>query len=105
MRRPSTRVARYVLAACPRTHLSSALHSSQIRADYKLVAKALGRIGTAYQRKGDLASAVKFYEKSLSEHRTPDILNKLRDVRFPFMRSWVAHADSATGGKGEGGDG
>ncbi|KAJ7590743.1 activator of Hsp70 and Hsp90 chaperone [Mycena floridula] len=51
-----------------------------LRADYKLVAKAYGRIGSAYQRKGDLGSAVKFYEKSLTEHRTPDILNKLREV-------------------------
>jgi stress-induced-phosphoprotein 1 len=52
----------------------------QIRADYKLVAKALGRIGYSYQKKDDLATAIKYYEKSLTEHRTPDILNKLRDV-------------------------
>jgi len=52
----------------------------EIRADYKLVAKAYGRIGSAYQKKGDLPSAIKFYEKSLSEHRTPDILSKLREI-------------------------
>ncbi len=52
----------------------------QLRADYKLVAKAYGRIGAAYSKKGDLPSAVKFYEKSLTEHRTPDILNKLREA-------------------------
>jgi len=51
-----------------------------LRADYKLIAKAFGRIGSAYQQKGDLASAVKFFEKSLTEHRTPDILNKLREA-------------------------
>jgi len=51
-----------------------------IRADYKLVAKAYGRVGSAYQKKGDLSSAIKYYEKSLTEHRTPDILNKLREV-------------------------
>ncbi|KAK0453173.1 activator of Hsp70 and Hsp90 chaperone [Armillaria borealis] len=51
-----------------------------LRADYKLVAKAYGRIGTAYSKKGDVPSAVKFYEKSLTEHRTPDILNKLREA-------------------------
>ncbi|OJT13177.1 Heat shock protein sti1 -like protein [Trametes pubescens] len=50
----------------------------EIHADYKLIAKAYGRIGSAHQRKGDLATAVKFFQKSLTEHRTPDILNKLR---------------------------
>ncbi|KAF5357580.1 hypothetical protein D9758_007450 [Tetrapyrgos nigripes] len=51
-----------------------------IRADYKLIAKAYGRIGSAYQKKNDLPNAIKFFEKSLTEHRTPDILNKLRDA-------------------------
>ncbi|QRV72649.1 stress-induced-phosphoprotein 1 [Ceratobasidium sp. AG-Ba] len=51
-----------------------------IRADYKLIAKAFGRIGTAYSRKDDLDNAIKFYSKSLTEHRTADILNKLRDA-------------------------
>jgi len=51
-----------------------------IRADYKLVAKALGRIGNAYSKKGDWDNAVKYYSKSLTEHRTPDILDKLRDA-------------------------
>lgn len=27
-----------------------------------------------------MANAVKYYEKSLTEHRTPDILNKLREA-------------------------
>ena len=52
----------------------------QIHADFKMIAKAYGRIGSAYQRKGDLPTAIKFFQKSLTEHRTPDILNKLRDV-------------------------
>ncbi|KAF7354943.1 Heat shock protein sti1 [Mycena sanguinolenta] len=51
-----------------------------LRADYKLVAKAYGRIGSSFQKKGDHASAIKYFQKSLTEHRTPDILNKLRDV-------------------------
>lgn len=52
----------------------------QLRADYKLIAKALGRIGNAYSKKGDLANAIKFYNKSLTEHRTADILTKLRET-------------------------
>ena len=56
------------------------MHKNQLRADYKIIAKALGRIGSAYSKKGDLASAIKNYEKSLAEHRTPDILNKLREI-------------------------
>jgi stress-induced-phosphoprotein 1 len=51
-----------------------------LRADYKLIAKALGRIGTAYSRKDELDNAIKYFSKSLTEHRTPDILNKLRDA-------------------------
>jgi stress-induced-phosphoprotein 1 len=52
----------------------------QLRADYKLIAKALGRIGSAYMKKSDLPSAIKYFQKSLTEHRTPDVLAKLRDA-------------------------
>ncbi|KAI0079741.1 hypothetical protein K474DRAFT_564439 [Panus rudis PR-1116 ss-1] len=51
-----------------------------LRADYKLIAKALGRIGSAYSKKNDLDTAIKYFNKSLTEHRTPDILNKLREA-------------------------
>ncbi|KAJ9092115.1 hypothetical protein QFC21_006981 [Naganishia friedmannii] len=49
-----------------------------LRADYKVIAKALGRIGSAYEKQDDLANAIKYYSKSLTEHRTADILTKLR---------------------------
>lgn len=52
----------------------------ELRADYKVIARAYGRIGTSYTKLNDLDNAIKFYQKSLTEHRTPDILAKLREV-------------------------
>jgi hypothetical protein len=52
----------------------------QLRADYKLVAKALARIGSAYIKLDNYENGIKFYQKSLTEHRTADTLNKLRDA-------------------------
>ncbi|KAF2488257.1 TPR-like protein [Lophium mytilinum] len=40
--------------------------------------RAFGRIGSAYEKLGDLPNAIINYQKSLTEHRTPDILTKLR---------------------------
>jgi len=53
-------------------------HGREVYADFKIVAKAYGRMGSAYEKLGDLANAVDNYNRSLTEHRTPDILNKLR---------------------------
>eukprot|EP00834_Sanchytrium_tribonematis_P001780 NODE_46_length_32145_cov_0.918711.p7 type:complete len:496 gc:universal NODE_46_length_32145_cov_0.918711:2481-994(-) len=52
----------------------------EIFADFKLMARAFGRIGNCYYKKDDLALAKEFYTKALTEHRTPDILDKLREV-------------------------
>jgi stress-induced-phosphoprotein 1 len=57
---------------------------NQIRADFKLIAKAYGRIGNAYAKLGNLDLAIKNLNKSLTEHRTADVLNKLREVRDGF---------------------
>lgn len=43
------------------------------RADFKLIAKALARIGNAYKKLEDYKSAKVYYEKSMSEHRTPEV--------------------------------
>lgn len=50
------------------------------RADFKLIAKALSRMASAYVKKNDLEQARTFFQKSLSEHRTPDTLSKLNEV-------------------------
>ena len=50
------------------------------RADFKLIAKAFKRIGNSYQKLKDLYNAKTYYEKSMSEHRTPEIRTLLSDV-------------------------
>lgn len=47
---------------------------------YADIFRAFGRIGSAYQKQGDLEQAIKFFGKSLTEHRTPDILAKMREA-------------------------
>lgn len=48
--------------------------------DFTLIAKAYGRMGNCYAKLNDLESAIKFLEKSLAEHRTKEVLEKLRDL-------------------------
>ena len=50
----------------------------EILADFRLIAKAYARIGSSYERLQDLANAIENYQKALTEHRTPEILTKLR---------------------------
>ncbi|CAH0556104.1 unnamed protein product [Brassicogethes aeneus] len=50
------------------------------RADYKLIAKSFMRIGNAYKKLKKYESAKTYYEKSLSEHRTPEAKSLLSDV-------------------------
>jgi len=50
----------------------------EIYADFKMIAKSYARIGSAYEKKGDLTNAIANYQKSLTEHRTPEVVNKLR---------------------------
>lgn len=63
---------------CIKTCTQAVDEGREIYADFKLIAKAYARIGSAYDKKGDLEKAIEFYNMSLREHRTPEILNKLR---------------------------
>lgn len=64
-----------------------------LRADYKVIAKSFARLGNSYLQKDDLAQAVKFFDKSLTEHRTPAVLNKLRttqrDIKIREAESYI----------------
>ncbi|KAJ9480164.1 Heat shock protein STI1 [Pseudozyma hubeiensis] len=67
-----------------------------MRADFKLVAKAYGRIGSAYAKQDKLDLAINNFQKSLTEHRTPDILAKLRDTeKLQKERTRQAYIDPA----------
>ncbi|KAK9717136.1 Hsp90 cochaperone [Basidiobolus ranarum] len=66
--------------ACIKTCEEAVEVGRELRADFKLIAKAFGRIGNAYFKLNQLDEAIKYYNKSLTEHRTPDILNKLREA-------------------------
>ncbi|KAI4502027.1 hypothetical protein M0802_002709 [Mischocyttarus mexicanus] len=50
------------------------------RADFKLIAKAFTRIGHAYKKMSNWKQAKVYYEKSMSEHRTPEIKTLLSDI-------------------------
>lgn len=50
------------------------------RADFKLIAKSFMRIGNAYKKMRKFQQAKMYYEKSMSEHRTPEIKTLLSEV-------------------------
>jgi len=55
-------------------------YGREVYADFKMIAKSYARIGSACERLGDYTSAIENFQKSLTEHRTPDTVNKLRAV-------------------------
>jgi stress-induced-phosphoprotein 1 len=44
----------------------------------QMVARAMARKGTALEKSGDMEGAIAMYNKALTEHRSADVLNKLR---------------------------
>ena len=68
--------------------------------DFKIIAKAYGRIGTAYERLDNLPLALTNYQKSLTEHRTPEILAKLRAAeKLQLQREKESYVDPAEADK------
>ncbi|KAJ4397353.1 Hsp90 cochaperone [Gnomoniopsis smithogilvyi] len=63
---------------CIKTCTKAVDEGREIYADFKLIAKAYARIGSAYEKQGDMEKAIEYFNMSLREHRTPDVLNKLR---------------------------
>lgn len=49
--------------------------------------RAFGRIGSSYEKLGDLANAIDNYQSSLTEHRTPEILAKLKAAEKAKVKS------------------
>lgn len=57
---------------CAETSLKAVELGRENRADYKLIAKAFSRCALAYKEMKEYEQAKQYYEKSLSEHRTPE---------------------------------
>ncbi|KAI3872254.1 hypothetical protein MKW98_011746 [Papaver atlanticum] len=56
----------------------------ELRSDYKMIARALTRKGTAFVKMAktsqDYAPAIEAFQKALTEHRNPDTLQKLNEA-------------------------
>ncbi|KAL5463404.1 hypothetical protein EMCRGX_G032297 [Ephydatia muelleri] len=50
------------------------------RVDYKIIAKALARVGNAYMKQLDYENAVKYFNKSLTEHRNPEVVARKNEA-------------------------
>ncbi|CAH7672377.1 hypothetical protein PPACK8108_LOCUS7179 [Phakopsora pachyrhizi] len=48
--------------------------------DYKTIAKSFARMGSAYLKTSNYELAIKNLERSLTEHRTPETLAKLKEA-------------------------
>lgn len=64
--------------ACIETCSKAVEEGRALYADFKVIAKSYARIGTAYEKQGDLANAIEHYNMSLREHRTPEVVSKVR---------------------------
>lgn len=53
----------------------------EMLADYKLIAKAFTREGNCYLKQDNLEKAIEAFEHALTEHRSPEVLTKLRTAQ------------------------
>ena len=51
------------------------------RADFKMIAKALARVGTSYEKQQDMENAMVWYNKSLAEFRDKVIMEKVKKLK------------------------
>ena len=49
--------------------------------------RALARIGSAHSKKDNLKEALAFYNKSLSEHRSADVVQKVAQVGCDILHA------------------
>lgn len=47
---------------------------------FYFIYRSLARIGNAYCKKDEFSKALVYYNKSLSEHRDPDVVKKSQEV-------------------------
>lgn len=71
---------RYEEAIAAATEAVTLARSLDTPSDYSFYGRAYSRIAAAHVRRNALEEAIRFYNKSLTEHRSPETLAKLRET-------------------------